>query len=231
MDPTQPTRQFPRHPVQVPIRYRTAGAEPTELPAGWTRNLSEGGAGLELPERLPPATHLRLWLFTDEGSCTVEGQVVWEAADPQGVGGILHGVAFAALTPAQVVALRRLLSPEGAGRRAGPRLPLARPLTCQGPAGPLEGATVNVSRGGLLLRLTLALPPGTPLGFSLPTPQGALTGTGEIVWGEAPAGNPARAPLRHGLRFTALGWVDAYALAVLVTEPSEIPSPPEAPAA
>jgi hypothetical protein len=231
MDTAEPTRQFPRHPVQCPIRYRAPGVDTTELSAGWTRNLSEGGLGLELPERLPPATRLRLWLFTDEGSLAVEGQVVWEAAAPQGSGGILHGVAFAPLRPEQVEALRRLISAQKMGHRAGPRFPLQCPLTGQGPAGPVEGATANVSRGGLLLRLTLALPLGAPLGFSLRTPQGVINGTGEVVWVEPPAGPAAGAPISHGLRFTALGWTDAYALAVLVTDTYLVPSPPEALAA
>ena len=140
-------------------------------------------------------------------------------------------MAFAALTPAQVEALRRLTSPPALGQRAGPRFPLQCPLTCQGPAGPVAGETANVSRGGLLLRLTLALPLGTPIGFSLSTPKGAISGTGEIVWVEAPAGPAAGAPIRHGLRFTALGWADAYALAVLITDPHAVPSLPDVPAA
>ena len=231
MEPAQPARQFPRHVVQVPIRYRTAGVDSPQLQSGWTRNLSEGGVGLELNERLPPAARLRLWLFTEHGSLAFEGRVVWELAEPDASGGILHGVAFAALRPAQVEALRRLTSPPAMGQRTGPRLPLQRPLTCRGPAGPVEGETANVSRGGLLLRLTLALPLGTPLGFSLPAPRGAITGTGEIVWVEAPAGPAAGAPIRHGLRFTALGWADAYALAVLVTDPYAVTALPEPPSA
>ena len=140
-------------------------------------------------------------------------------------------MAFAALTPAQVAALRRLISPTALGQRARPRFPFQCPLTCQGPAGPVAGETANVSRGGLLLRLTLALPLGTPLGFSLSTPKGAITGTGEIMCVEAPGGPAAGAAIRHGLRFTALGWADTYVLAVLVTDLSAVPSAPEAPAA
>lgn len=43
---------------------------------------------------------------------------------------------------------------------------------------------------------------------------------------EAPEGHAAGAPVSHGLRFTALGWADDYALAVLVTDPHAVPSPP-----
>ena len=222
-------RQFPRQPLQFPIRYLATGADSTHLQTGWTRDLSEGGVALELNERLPPATRLRVWLFTERGSLAVEGQVVWEVSPPQPSGGVLHGVAFTALSPEQVEELRRLTSPEEAGRRAAPRFPIQHPITCRLQAGPVDGETANVSRGGLLLRMTLALPLGTTIAFSLPTPQGAITGTGEVDWMEPPEGHGPGEPIRHGFRFTAMGWADACALAVLVTDPHEVTPPPDAP--
>lgn len=232
MDAAETARQFPRHALQFPIRYLAPGADSAHLQTGWTRDLSEGGLALELNERLPPATRLRVWLFTERGSLPVEGEVVWEVSTPQTAGGVLHGVAFTSLTPAQVEELRRLTSPEELGRRAGPRFSVNHPITCrlqEGQAGPVDGEAGNVSRGGLLLRMTLALPLGTTIAFSLPTPQGAITGTGEVDWVEAPEGHAPGEPIHHGLRFTALGWTDACALAVLVTDPYEVTSPPDAP--
>jgi hypothetical protein len=226
-------RQFQRHTLQFPIRYLSTGADSTQVQTGWTRNLSQGGLALELSERLPPATRLRVWLFTERGSLPVEGQVVWEVSAPQTPEGILHGVAFTSLTPEQVEGLRRLTSPEETGRRAGPRFSVQRPITCrvqEGLAGPVDGETGNVSRGGLLLRMTLALPLGTTIAFSLPSPHGAITGTGEVDWVEATEGHPPGEPIHHGFRFTALGWADACALAVLVTDPYEVNSPPGSPA-
>jgi hypothetical protein len=226
-------RQFQRHALQFPIRYLPAEADSTRLQTGWTHNLSEGGVAVELNERLPPATRLRVWLFTDRGSLPVEGQVVWEVPAPQTSGGVLHGVAFTTLTPEQVEDLRRLTSPEEIGRRGAPRFSVHRPITCrvqEGEAGPVDGETGNVSRGGLLLRMTLALPLGTTIAFTLPTPQGAITGTGEVDWVEAPERHAPGEPIHHGFRFTAMGWADACALAVLVTDPYEVKSPPDAPA-
>jgi hypothetical protein len=231
MAAAETARQFQRHALQFPIRYLSAGADPSRPRIGWTSNLSEGGLALELDERLPPATHLRLWLFTEHGSLPLEGQVVWEVASPQTPGGILHGVAFSSLTLGQVEELRRLASPEETGQRAGPRFSLHRPITCrvqEGEAGAVEGEAANASRGGLLLRMTLALPLGTSIAFSLPSPHGAITGTGEVDWVEPREGHGE--PIHHGFRFTALGWADACALAVLVTNPYEVNSPPDAPA-
>jgi len=233
MPGAETARQFQRHALQFPVRYLSVGADSKRLLTGWTRNLSEGGVALELSERLPPATHLRVWLFTERGSLPVEGQVAWEVSGPQSAGGILHGVAFTGLTPEQVDELRRLISPEEAERRSGPRFPLHRPIICQvqeGQAGPVDGEIGNVGYGGLLLRMTLALPLGTTIAFSLPIPHGAITGTGEVDWTEAPEGHAPGEPIHHGLRFTALGWADACALAVLVTDPYEVKSPPDAPA-
>jgi hypothetical protein len=78
--------------------------------------------------------------------------------------------------------------------------------------------------------MTLALPLGIPIAFSLSAPQGAITGTGEVDWVEPTEGHAPGEPIHHGIRFTALGWADAWALAVMVTDPYEIKPPPDAPA-
>ncbi len=231
MPGTETARQFQRLALQFPIRYLSPGSGSARPQTGWTCNLSEGGVALELNERLPPATRLRVWLFTERGSLPLEGQVVWELPPPQAGGGVLHGVAFTTLTPEQVEELRRLTSSEAMGQRTGPRFSVRRPITCrvqEGQAEPVDGETGNVSRGGLLLRMTLALPVGIPIAFSLPAPQGAITGTGEVDWMERPERHAPGEPIHHGFRFTALGWTDACALAVLVTDPYEVNSPPDA---
>ena len=224
-------RRVERLAVQVPIRYIPADAEVAPSQAGWTRDLSEAGAALELNERLPVATRLKVWLFTEHGSLTVEGQVVWEAPASGGAGGVLHGVAFTSLAAEQVEGIRRLASPEREGRRAGPRLAFHHPITCQLPGEQAEtvaGETGNVSRGGLLLRLALALPPGSPIAFSLSAPQGAITGAGEINWVGAAGGRTTGEPIRHGIHFTAMGWAHAWGLALLVTDPHEVSRPSNA---
>jgi len=233
MPAAETARQFQRHALQFPIRYLATGEDPVHSQTGWTSNLSEGGVALELNERLPPATRLRVWLFTERGSLPVEGQVVWEVSAPQTTGSVLHGVAFTTLTPEQVEELRRLTSPAEVERRSGPRFSLNRPITCRVQEGQpelVDGEIGNVSRGGLLLRMALALPLGTTIAFSLAAPQGAITGTGEVDWVEPAEGSAPGKPIRHGLRFTALGWADACALAVLVTGPYEVTPLPDTPA-
>jgi c-di-GMP-binding flagellar brake protein YcgR len=217
-------RRFPRHPIQLPVHHDAVSPESTGSGAGWTRDLSEGGACLELDERLPAPSLLHIRLQTEGGAIEVEAQVVWEVgARERGEteAGILHGVAFTHLSPVQLQALRDLLLSHSQGRRPGVRVPLDLPVTCQAkdPAAvPLHGRTGNVSRGGLLLRLSQVLLPGTSLKLTLDRPNGHVTAEGEIVWVEPPATRISGEPIRHGLRFTALGWTRSLSLALLMTE-------------
>jgi len=223
-------RQFARYPIQLPVLYDAMSLGSTGRRAGWTCNLSEGGACLELDERLPVPSFLHIYLQTDRGAIEVEAQVVWEVGGRghgEGDGGILHGVAFTHLAPNKLQTLRDLFLSHGQERRAGIRLPLDLPVTCQPKdpaAGPLQGRIGNVSRGGLLLRLLHVLPPGTPLNLTLDRPHGRVTAEGEIVWVESPGSQTSGGPIRHGLRFTAIGWSRSLSLALLMTESARAPS-------
>jgi hypothetical protein len=216
-------RRFPRYDVQIPVRLVPA-ASPQALPrSGWTRNLSQGGACLELEERLPAPTPLQIRLQTDLGTVEVEAQVVWEAErspeEPAGAG-VLHGVAFTYLTPEQMQAIQTLLPAEGTNRRSVVRVPVDLPVTCQArgsAAGPIRGQTGNISRGGLLLRLSKALPAGAMLDLTLHGTQGTIRGEGEVVWMDPPEQRFPGGPIRHGVRFTAMGWSRAQSLALLLT--------------
>ncbi len=224
-------RRFPRYPIEIPFLFLHTTTAPGSAGAGagWTRDLSEGGACVELNECLPIPSPLHIHLQTDRGAIEIEAQVVWEAQAPKGgtqgsattAGGVLHGVAFTHLAPDQLLALRALLPPHGQERRSGIRLPLDLPVTCR-PKGPegssLQGRTGNISRGGLLLRLSQALPPGTSLELTLHRPNGRVTAEGEIVWVEPPERRTPEEPIRHGLRFNALGWSKSLSLALLLTE-------------
>lgn len=217
-------RRFPRYPIQLPIQHDTTSPGSTGSRTGWTRDLSEGGACLELDERLPVPSLLHLRLQTDRGAIEVEAQVVWEigaAERGDGERGMLHGVAFTHLSPDKLQALRDLLLSYGQDRRGGVRLPLDLPVTCQ-PKDPsarlLHGRTGDASRGGLLLRLSHVLPPGAALKLTVDQPNGRVAAEGEIVWVDSEANRTAREPIRHGLRFTALGWSRSLSLALLMTE-------------
>jgi len=217
-------RQFARYPVQLPVVHEATSPGFTGSRAGWTRDLSEGGACLELDERLPVPSVFRIHLQTDRGAVEVEAQVVWEVESREsgeGKGGILHGVAFTHLSQDQLQALRGLLFSIEHERRTGIRLPLDFPVTCQPKdptAGPVQGRTGDVSRGGLLLRLSQVLAPGTALQLTLDHPNGRVTAEGEIVWAESPQRRTTGKPIRHGLRFNALGWSRSLSLALLMTE-------------
>ncbi len=222
-------RQLPRYPIQLPVLHQPGATAAGGKGVGWTRNLSEGGACVELDERLPIPSPLNLHLQTERGAIEVEAEVVWEV-EAEGEGGadpaergILHGVAFTRLAPDQLQALRTLLVPEAEERRAGVRLPLDLAVTCEakGAGGsPVQGRTENMSRGGLLLRLSQVLPSGTVWELTLHPADGPVTAEGEIVWVEPPEKRIPGEPVRHGLRFTALGWSRSLSLALLLAGPA-----------
>ncbi len=224
-------RRSPRHPIQLPLSHTPTPHRGAGARVGWTRDLSEGGACLELDERLPVHTPLHIHLQTDRGTIEVDAQVVWEVetgGSDRARGSVLHGVAFTHLASDQLQALQALLLSEGRERRCGTRLPMDLEVTCQprGPSGSsFHGRTGDISRGGLLLRLSQAIPPGTPLDLTLHRPTGRVAAEGEIVWVEPPEKRAPGQPIRHGVRFTALGWSRALSLALLLAEPAEGPSP------
>jgi hypothetical protein len=216
-------RQFARYRIQLPLLHKAGYPAPARVGVGWTGNLGIGGACVELAERLQALTPLRLRLQTDQGAIDVEAQVVW-AADPSPTGGgILHGVAFVQISADQLQALHDLIRLKGEVRQAGVRLPLELSVTCRpkGQAGsPLQGQTGNLSRGGLLLCLPQVLAPETVVELTLHTPYGPLTAEGAIVWVQPPDQGRPGEPIRHGVRFTALGWSTTLSLGLVLAEPS-----------
>lgn len=214
-------RQFARYLIQLPLLHKSGAIGPAKVGVGWTRNLSEGGTCAELAERLPVQMPLCARLQTDRGPVEVEGRVVWGADSAPTAGGILHGVAFSPLTPERRRALRELTRLEGEMRLAGVRLPLDVPITCR-PEGQvgllLRGRTGNLSRGGVLLGLPELLPIGTVVALTLHTPHGALTAQGAVVWTDPPDRRASGELIRHGLRFTVLGWSTTLSLGLVLAD-------------
>jgi hypothetical protein len=189
---------------------------------GWTHNMGEGGACVELTERLQPQRPIRVRLQTAKGAIELEARVVWSREASSAGGGILHGMAFTQVAPEQLEPLRELFLSEGPMRHAGVRWPLDVSVTCrpQDQTGlPVQGRTGDVGRGGLLLRLPETLPPGTRLEVTLHTPQEPLTVFGEVVWVEAAERQVPGNLIGHGLRFTSLGSSLSSALGLLLAEP------------
>lgn len=215
-------RKSPRYPIQLPLLYRPISpASSNNVGAGWTRNVSESGACIELAERLHPQASVNLRLRTDRGPIQAEAQVVWAGEPTPPSGGIPHGVTFTRITPDQSQALRDLLLPLSMAPHAGVRLPVDLPIRCQpkNPPGPaLEGRTGDMSRGGLLLLLPEALSPGTTLEATLQTATGPLSVAGVIVWAEPPQRQRDGRSIRHGMQFTSLDWSISLYLGLLLAE-------------
>lgn len=214
-------RRFSRYLIQLPLLLETRAVAPSKAGVGWTRNMSEGGACLELAERLWLRMPLGLFLRTDRGGIELPAQVAWLGEPSRLGGGILHGVTFTHLLPDQLRALRDLIRSKGQVRNAGVRLPLEIPVTCT-PTGTrraaFQGLTGDISRGGLLLLLPEVIPPGSMMNVTLLTPNGPLTAEGAVVWREPLGGQAAGPPFRHGFRFTTLRWSTSLSLGLFLAE-------------
>ncbi len=106
-------RQSPRPTLRLPVLYRRKAPVPVKAGAGWTHNLSEEGACLELADRLAQASTLHLVFQTENGALELSAVVVWAAVIGEKGEGILHGVTFVALTPDKREALRAFLRASG----------------------------------------------------------------------------------------------------------------------
>lgn len=212
-------RQFIRYTIVLPILHTMNGSAPARTGVGWTCNLSEGGACLELTERIEPSTPLSLLLRTDEGDIELKAEVVSVAEPTATEGGILHSVAFIQVAPDQHQALQELLRHKGHVRHAGVRLPIELTALCRrkdAAAPPLQGRTGDISRAGLLLRLPQALPIATVLEVTLHTGHGPLAADGTIIWVDPPQAHLPGGLIHHGFRFTNMGWASELALGHLL---------------
>ncbi len=213
-------QQFHRYPLVLPLQHRRPGS-PGPAGVGWTRDLSEGGACLELADRLQRQRALQLRLRTAQGAIEAEARVIWQQELPAAGQLLHHGVLFTQLAPTQRQGLRDLLLAQRQEHRGGLRLPVALGVTCHVRGGPpLRGQTGNLSRTGLLLRLAQALPPGTAVALTLHAPRGPIPATGEVVWVDPGYRQSFGDPVRHGVHFTTLGGPTALSLARLLVEAS-----------
>jgi hypothetical protein len=188
---------------------------------GWTFDLSEQGACVELAQRYPPPTSLHLSFQTDRNSIEVDGEVVW-AGTPALPGGILHGVIFTGVAPDHRQSLQQLLPSMGPAGSTGVRLHLDLPVTCHlnGQTGVLlEGRTGDISREGLLIFLPQAIAQDTVLEVTLHTPVEPLTMPGKIVWVRSSENAMPGEPIAHGFQFTSLRWCTPLILATLLGKP------------
>jgi len=222
---TEKLRKHLRHPLVLSIVYHRADSGPQERGVGWTRNLSEGGACLEISNPLPEATPLRVALQTDQGSLWMDAEVVWAGRAENAAKGVPHGVAFVQVTGEQARALGSLVDRLGQLKDVAVRVPLRRSVACQvagTPEGPLQGLTGDVSRRGLSVTLPQRLPEASDVEVTLPTPEGRLTVRAKVTWVDVAEGNPAER-VRHGLEFARLDWAEELTLGLLLAEGAEDP--------
>jgi hypothetical protein len=216
-------RKHPRHPLILSIVYQRADSGEAARGVGWTRNLSEGGACLELPDPLPEATPLRVALQTDLGSLWMDAEVVWAGRAEDAAEGVPHGIAFVQVTQEQAQALGDLVDRLGQLKDVAVRVPLRRAVACQlagAPEPPLRGLTGEVSRRGLSVSLPERLPEASDVEVTLPTPEGQLTVRAKVTWVDAKEGKPGER-VRHGLEFMRLDWTDELTLGLLLAEGAE----------
>jgi c-di-GMP-binding flagellar brake protein YcgR len=217
-------RHARRYPIQLPLFHRPAASMANKTRIGWTRDLSETGACVELDRSVSAPTQLQVRFQTDREAIDAEAEVVWVKEPVGSNGGTLHGLSFTNLARHQRQALLRVLLAWGLTRRGGVRVPIEVAVTCQikGKMGPpLHGQARNGSRDGLLLRLPQVVPPGTTLEVSLRRQNGPLAAEGVVIWVAPPEGRTHGDLIQHGLRLTSLEWSMALALAGDLLRPLE----------
>ena len=200
-------QQFPRHQIRLPILHTLLSPPAGRAGMGWTRDLSEGGACVELAEAVPVDARVHLRFQMEHGEIEVDAAVIWAAAS-DGVRGVVpHGVAFTQIAPEQHQVLRELFLTKAKARHTGVRMPCDFVVAYQvedHAESTQWGWMENVSRGGLLLSLPQPLCPGTRLTLTWQIASERLTAEGVIVWVEPPEKGTQRESVRHGFRFTAL---------------------------
>lgn len=214
-------RRFPRFEIHIPFVYTACAPVFAASGVGWTRSMSQGGATVELSDRLRPRTPVGLRLKAGQGIVEAEAEVIWSGGRAREGGGLIHGLSFTLIAPDHLKVLQETFRPLAIMRHAGVRLSLEVPITCHpktsaGPA--LQGRTGNVNRGGLFLRLPRLLPPGTLLDVTLHASKEPLTVEGAVVWVEPPEIWTPGESIGHGFQFHAPSWSTLSYLGLLLVE-------------
>ena len=221
-------RRHPRLGFQVPFLHRERAPEASRVGVGWTRNISEAGACLELAELLEPRTPLRIRLRTDWGFVEADAEVTWALAQ-QSVwareggplqGGVLHGALFNRIASERPEGFRDWLGTRKNGRSGGIRLPADLSVLCyrrQGPIGPVHGRTRDINRKGAQLLLPEMLHVGTSLDLLFMPENGSFPVQATVAWVNPATSETPGSLVRHGVRFPALSWSSSLSLGLALT--------------
>ncbi len=169
----------PRYLVTLPVRYQALPVERwvSRTGSGQTRDLSETGACLELPDPLALGTFLSLGLHVEPDRLTVQARVVWvERASLPGAG-TLHGVSFPQITPDQQQVLQALLRRNRAVRSRAAMVP---PLPVHARA-PMQLRLLDLSLSGACIEHLACLRPGSSCVLEFPPALGPLALTAQVV--------------------------------------------------
>ncbi|HTU02144.1 MAG TPA: PilZ domain-containing protein [Candidatus Sulfotelmatobacter sp.] len=194
--------QSHRFYIIVPVRYTTATPPGTPVSTGWTRNLSESGACVELPERLQPGVRITLDFQTEGGPMRMVGMIIWTDPSSQPGAGSLHGLQFSAASDDRERLRGWIHSRPGPPARIVASLP-AQCRRLDGVSPVLEGWTSDLGAGGCALFLPEPLPVGTLMDVFLTTPAGEVPTQGVVVWEGGRRAAPGKL-IEHGFRFTKL---------------------------
>ena len=197
-----PPRAFVRYLVQLPLYYQRGRSSRQGVGVGWTRNLSEGGACIELAEPFDVSAQIQLGLQTYLGGVKLQCQVVWRDMAAAS-GRVLHGVQFLDLSAGCRLVLQQMLRVSSAQPHSLLRRAWEVPLVCtvQGsPGRSCDGRTGNIGQHGLLAHLPEDLPVGTSVDLRCEPPDdGPVILEGRVAWAEARDGSTRRATTQHGI--------------------------------
>ncbi len=194
--------RVPRYQVVAPIRYRTASYVSAER-TGWTRDVSEQGACVELAEHLASGTQLAVVVETEAGPIRMAGTVVWAGAGDSAGPRYLHGLRFSSGSDDRDRLWAWLQRHPAPPARIAASLPV-RTRRLDGVTPEIAGWTADLGGGGCTLFLPERLPVGALLDVALSTPCGDVPSEGIIVW-EGSHATVSAGLLEHGFRFTKLG--------------------------
>lgn len=171
---------------------------------GVVTNLSKGGAAIfSSLDAAEVGETLTLMLEREEGliALSLGATVVRKEVKDQRA---VYGVEFAALPPEEEsqlgLLLQLLLSTAGTGRRAHPRVATLVEVTCR-TEGIFRGWLSDLSKGGLALKSSRDVKPGTPIFVSF-----GLSGLERLVEvsGEVMSTQSVDGAFRLGVKFTPL---------------------------
>jgi CheY-like chemotaxis protein len=202
MSEHDPPRAFHRYLIQLPLYHQRGRSSSQRVGVGWTRNLSEGGACIELAEPFDVSAQIHLVLQTYLGGVRLRCQVVWREM-AAGTGRVLHGVKFLDLSAGCRLVLQQMLRVSSTQPHSLLRRDWEVPLVCtvRGTQGPSwDGRTGNIGQHGLLVHLPQELSVGTPVDLTCGTPNdGPINLEGRIAWVEAREGLAGRGTTKHGI--------------------------------